>query len=658
MGIKQKFFALSGLVGVILAVVSIIGYYCASKAVNEGVEREIKMGMQASQESLDGWLREKAKASLAAASLMNAVGENPSIADMQQMMMLHSEDKEILGITNANERGLFMSSVNGDKTGQIKPNDRPWYKELKAANKFRFTTAYVSASSKVLVVSATAPYYDKNGKFLGGICENIALDTLAKKVEELKFRGQGNGVIIDSNGKILASTRSGIEQMSEAKDMPIVGPLYEKMKTDGNGYLTVEEDGEKLVLAYSTLPSSEWLIGISVPEAFVFEQLYQTRIIFAVLTLVGVLLIVGASLAFSNRITSVIFALNDRAVELSNGNLRLPALEVTSSDELGNLANAFNAMQSNLKKLISSIHDTSAQVASSAEELTAGAHQSAEAATDVAQTVVSVASGMESQVKSVDNVKANVDTVFDDISQMTEKAKHVTENSVHTKEVAEQGEQLMQGAVMRMERIESAVTATADVVKKLGENSQQIGAIIETISSIADQTNLLALNAAIEAARAGEAGRGFSVVAEEVRKLAEQSQAATEEIKDRISNIQQDTIAAVTAMEQGTVEVEHGTKAVREVGKQFGEILGMVGSIEEQIQDINISVNTVAKGTNNIVTAVEEIDEVSRVTSDHTQTISAAAEEQSASSEEIASASHALAVLAGGLQETTSQFKV
>jgi len=224
--------------------------------------------------------------------------------------------------------------------------------------------------------------------------------------------------------------------------------------------------------------------------------------------------------------------------------------------------------------------------------------------------------------------------------------------------VAEHGEELMQGAVKRMETIESTVTATADVVKKLGENSQQIGAIVETISSIADQTNLLALNAAIEAARAGEAGRGFSVVAEEVRKLAEQSQVATEEIKERISTIQQDTNAAVNAMEQGTIEVERGTQAVREVGEQFGEILSMVGSIEEQIQDINVSVQTVSKGTTNIVSAVDEIDEISRVTSGHTQTISAAAEEQSASSEEIASASQALAVLAGELQETTRQFKV
>ncbi len=658
MGIKQKFFALSGLVGVILALVSIMGYYKSQEAIQQGVEREITAAITDEQDKMDGWLMEKAMAAKAAASLMTALDGNNQIADMRQMMMLHSGDKEILGITNANERGLFMSSVNGDRTGKIKPNDRPWYQDLKKANAFRFTTAYVSASSQVLVVSATAPYHDKNGKFVGGICENIALDTLKQKVNELKFRGQGNGVIIDSNGKILASTR-GIAQMSEAKDMPIVGPLYAQMKQNGKGYLKVEDkDGTELVFCYTTLPSSKWIIGITVPEEFVFEQLHSMRTTYGILIVVGVLLIMTACLFFSNKITSSILALNERAVELSRGNLLLPALEVNSSDELGNLATAFNTMQGNLKKLISSIAATSEQVASSAEELTAGAHQSAEAATDVAQTVVSVADGMDQQVLSVDRVKTNVDAVFADITKMTEKAERVTENSVHTKTVAEQGEQLMQGAVQRMESIEKSVMATADVVKKLGENSQQIGAIIETISSIADQTNLLALNAAIEAARAGEAGRGFSVVAEEVRKLAEQSQQATEEIKDRISHIQTDTDAAVVAMEQGTGEVEKGTQAIREVGQQFGQILNMVGAIEGQIKDINVSVQTVSEGTNNIVVAVEEIDEVSKVTSGHTQTISAAAEEQSASSQEIASASQALADLATELQETTRQFKV
>ena len=209
-----------------------------------------------------------------------------------------------------------------------------------------------------------------------------------------------------------------------------------------------------------------------------------------------------------------------------------------------------------------------------------------------------------------------------------------------------------------MDGIEQSVMNSAEVVKKLGENSQAIGQIVDTISAISDRTNLLALNAAIEAARAGEHGRGFAVVAEEVRKLAGESQTSAEQIKERISTIQSDTEAAVVAMQRGTDEVKEGSAAIREVGEQFKTILSMVQGIEKKMTEIRGSAEVVANGTTNIVDAVDSIDEVSRTTSMHTQTISAAAEEQSASSEEIASASSSLATLAGDLQAATNKFKV
>ena len=209
-----------------------------------------------------------------------------------------------------------------------------------------------------------------------------------------------------------------------------------------------------------------------------------------------------------------------------------------------------------------------------------------------------------------------------------------------------------------MEQMASQMEEASQVVSTLGDRSKEIGQIVETISNIADQTNLLALNAAIEAARAGEAGRGFSVVAEEVRKLAEQSQLSAEEIKERIAVIQGDTADAVVAMEAGTNEVALGTQAIREVGEQFQDITARVASIKSEMVEINDEVQKVSKGMQGIVTAMDTIDEVSRSTSEETQTISAAAEEQSASSEEIASASHSLADLATELQSATGKFKV
>jgi methyl-accepting chemotaxis protein len=209
-----------------------------------------------------------------------------------------------------------------------------------------------------------------------------------------------------------------------------------------------------------------------------------------------------------------------------------------------------------------------------------------------------------------------------------------------------------------MDQIETSVTQSAVVVENLGENSQQIGKIVEVISSIADQTNLLALNAAIEAARAGEAGRGFSVVAEEVRKLAEQSQKATEEIKNLILKIQGDTKQAVATMGIGTSNVKTGAAAIRNVGTQFSNIFSMVNDIRDRMTEIASSVQGVSIGSQKIVEAIMNVDSVSRDTAGETQSISAATQEQSASMEEIASASQSLAQMAEAMQETIHRFKI
>ena len=212
-------------------------------------------------------------------------------------------------------------------------------------------------------------------------------------------------------------------------------------------------------------------------------------------------------------------------------------------------------------------------------------------------------------------------------------------------------------AIAKMNNIEQSVTNSSAVVASLGENSQQIGQIVDAISAISEQTNLLALNAAIEAARAGEHGRGFAVVAEEVRKLAAESQSSAEEIRQRIGNIQTETAKAVKTMENGTTDVQEGIEAIRNVGEQFKEIMTKVSGISDQMKDIDASVETVSRGAQSIIEAVDSIDTVSRDTANQIQTISSATQEQSASNEEIAAAAHSLSQLAEEMNSEVSKFK-
>ena len=657
LGIRQKFFALAGLIGLIMAVVSCAGYYTAYTNLSESVTKEMMATVETQGQSLDGWVKSKSQAAVSTANMLEALDANSGMQSMHEMTFAANNDKEVLDMTNGSETGTFMSWSDGDHTGELDPKTRPWYQDAKKEGKLIYTEAYQDALNGKLIFSAVAPYNDKSGAFKGAVCEDISLDVLADRVKELKYRGEGKGIIIEKEGKILASTNDS-EAFTEISSHAVLKDHFKEMVTNGSGFFEVEADGEDEVFAYTTVPSTGWVVGISVPTSYVFSQLTALKITYGILTIVGILIIVLVSLLFSKRITTAIIGLREHADELAKGNLRVDDLAVESADELGVLAQAFNTMSHNIRSLIKKMAATSEQVAASSEELTASAQQSAEASNHVAGTVSEVASGMADQMTNVDKARQDVDRVSEDIMEVAAKTKRINEASLRTAEAAQNGQKLMNEAMSRMESIETSVGNSAEVVKALGANSQQIGQIVDAIAAIADQTNLLALNAAIEAARAGEYGRGFAVVAEEVRKLAAESQGSAEQIKERIASIQTDTEKAVQAMQDGTNEVQNGTEAIKNVGTQFTEIIKMVTDIHSQMEDIDASVQTVSTGATRIVDAVDSIDNVSRATSDHTQTISAATEEQSASTEEIASASQALAQMAVELQEATGKFRV
>jgi len=333
-------------------------------------------------------------------------------------------------------------------------------------------------------------------------------------------------------------------------------------------------------------------------------------------------------------------------------------LYMKRTDEFGDMAKAFDTLNKNMRNVISNIMRSTDHVAASSEELTASAEQSAQAANQVAIVISEVANGAERQLKAVEDTASIVGQMSASIQQIAANANNVAGTSAKSADEAAEGSKAVEKAITQMSQIEDSVVRSSQVVTKLGERSKEIGQIVDTISGIAGQTNLLALNAAIEAARAGEQGRGFAVVAEEVRKLAEQSQAAAKEIAGLIGEIQRDTDSAVVAMNDGTKEVRIGAEVVNDAGQTFKRIFVSFNEVTNQIREISAAIQQMASGSQQIVVSVNDIDTISKETASQSQTVSAATEEQSATIEEIAASSQALAKMAEELTAVVSKFKV
>lgn len=361
-------------------------------------------------------------------------------------------------------------------------------------------------------------------------------------------------------------------------------------------------------------------------------------------------------------ITRPLQKISNTANQIADGNLRLHKLQIRRKDEIGLLASSVDQMLENLQYLMNqmtqSVSAASQTLVASSEELSAVTDESAKSSKRILVQLEEVVRGSETYEKGAEETDKAMEEISAGILNIAERADDITKISLTTASAAERGNDWIQNTIGQMNSIDHSVNELTMMIKQLGIRSNEIGQIVEMITTIASQTNLLALNAAIEAARAGENGRGFAVVANEVRKLAEQSEESTAKIIDIVQEIQKETYISEEKMNHVNGEVQKGLDTIQEAGKAFEKILNGIHQVTDQIQEITYHFQSMSASSEEVTAFTIEMNGTAKEATKHVKQIASDLKEQLNSIEEIAKSTESLSKMAEDLNELIGKIKV
>jgi len=479
--------------------------------------------------------------------------------------------------------------------------------------------------------------------------------------------------ILDNKGKLLAhpklegdniwdkQTSNGTYYIQDLIKAALDGggATYYKWPLPKSDNSSNNEEGEALKISYAKLsPSWGWVVA-----AGSYMQDYNTgqeNILKSIITTLIICFVIGAAviLLFAQHISKPIVRIAREAERIAQGDLSGNELIVRNRDEIGELGSSFNQLSGNVRQLVGDLSLSSNILASSSKQLSATLGETTGALHQTSSSIADVANNNEIQAISAQETSRSIEEMVAGIQRVAEASTHAYQLSVLTLQEADTGNGLIHNTSLQMKAVSDTVDDLSIAVTELNDQSEQIETIVSTIKGISEQTNLLALNAAIEAARSGEHGKGFGVVASEVRKLAGQTSEAAEQVSAMIEEIRRSIGKAHQSMSKGQNEVAASVQSIDETGKAFERILEATRTIVDQVKDSTSAAHEMSASSEQISASVIEVEQVSLHSAAAAQTVSASVEEQLASMEGIATSASKLRDMSDEMRTTVNRFKL
>lgn len=511
------------------------------------------------------------------------------------------------------------------------------------------------------VMTIVAPIKD-NGKQLGVIGMAIELNALSEKIIDNNAADQDlKTLIVSSSGLVISSTDPELVlDLNFMEDEGELQNFFNKISSEKTGIGHFTLGGVEYISAYSYSERYDMYILSYMPVAAYTKTIVTLEIILFAVILFSILIASFVIYIMIRKIVKPILATAKQAEQLADWNLAMtiPEEHLKRKDELGKLANSFATMIKNLKSIVTQIIDASEHVAASSQELYASGDQVGKAAEDVAGMIMGIASSAEEQSSQIDSALLNLNNLVNQINEVNSSIVTMEKTAAHIINDINRGGKSVAESIDRINNLKNDTEGVSKVITDLGNASNQIGEIVELISGVAGQTNMLALNAAIEAARAGEAGRGFSVVADEIRKLAEETSNASSRIAKLIVEIKDGVDTAVNRMDNNISSLNSSVAAIKENEDVFSVINEQAEALNKIVEGVTQNVKIMTESSREFEIIMQGIHEASQVFAENSQGVSASSEEQIALTEEIVSSSKAMAVMSEKLSNLIRSFKI